>query len=93
MSVKEGKTLIMMPYSNRLIRHFYSPIFLDGTFTTDKKTIIHASIVTTSNTIILIGLVLCESEDSGSAYYLIERIASICKATFQQMKEQQYQVS
>ena len=34
-SVK-GKTLIMMPYSNRLIRHSHSPISPDGTFKQTK---------------------------------------------------------
>ena len=69
-SVKEGKTLITMPHSNHLIRHLYSLTILDSAFTTDKKTVIHASVATTSNTIILIGLVLCESEDGENVIVL-----------------------
>ena len=52
------KYVILVPYLNNILDHFYSPVFVDGTFCSDQRTIIHASAVATNNKTILIGLIL-----------------------------------
>ena len=51
-----NNVLIIPPYAHKLVHYFGAPLFIDGTFTSDKKTIIHVWAVSTTNTIILIGL-------------------------------------
>lgn len=81
--IKEGaRILILTPYYRHLIDHFYSPIFVDGTFSCDRKTIIHAACVTTTNTIILIGLVICDSESADCVYFLLDNLKCSSKPTF-----------
>lgn len=74
--------LIIAPYAKKLAEEFYSPIFVDGTFTSGKKTIIHAACVTTTNQIILVGLVLPEAEDGDSVYMLLEALLPSSIPTF-----------
>lgn len=64
----KGGATVVIPYAKLLPDRFYSPIFVDGTPTRDKKAIIHALSTTTANTVILVGLRLCGEEDGSNVY-------------------------
>ena len=49
---------------------------MDGAFPSDKKTIIHGSIVTSTNKIICVGLVVCKSEDAKSVHMLLSQFTN-----------------
>ena len=59
---KEASICIIMPYAEKLIEQFYAPLFIDGTACIEAKTIIHISCVTTTNVIIVVGLIMCSKE-------------------------------
>lgn len=69
-----GNKLIIMPYARKLVHYFGSPLFIDGTFTSDKKTIIHVCAVSSTNTIILLGLVLTQSENVEAVSFLLKNV-------------------
>lgn len=75
-------TCIIMPYAQNIVKHFSSPIFLDATFTSDSLTIIHASCPTTTNRLIIVGLVLCPSETKDAIYMLMDNVAGEQHVTF-----------
>ena len=81
-SVSRGRIRIIAPYSKQILNYFYSPVFVDGTSTSDGKSIIHASSVTTTNTLILLGLVVCNSEDAVSAKMLLDGLVGEKTPTF-----------
>lgn len=70
----ENKTVcIITPYCRKLIKSFHAPLFLDGTVTDDHACIIHICCVTTTNVVILLGLVMCKTEDSKSVEMLLKK--------------------
>ena len=74
---EEGDNItILFPYTKTLLENFCSPVFVDGTFTSDKKTIIHGSIVTSTNKIVCVGLVVCKSEDAKSVHMLLSQFTN-----------------
>lgn len=69
-----GSTVIITPYGRDLLSSFPNPAFIDGTFSNNKKIIIHVCIVTTDNVIILIGLVICDSENAQNVKLLLNKL-------------------
>ena len=70
---EEEMVSILTPYAASIPNAFHPSIFVDCTATSDHKTIIHASCVTTTSTIILVELVLCKTEDTSGVRMLLEQ--------------------
>ena len=71
---EEGDNItILFPHAKTLLENFCSPVFVDGTFPSGKKTIIYGSIVTPTNKIVCVGLVVCKSEDAKSVHMLLSQ--------------------
>ena len=45
---ENDKIIIFTPYCDKILEHFYSPVFVDATFSSDKYTIIHADCIATN---------------------------------------------
>ena len=74
---EEGDNItILFPHAKTLLENFCSPVFVDGAFPSDKKTIIHGSIVTSTNKIVCVGLVMCKSEDAKSVHMLLSQFTN-----------------
>lgn len=65
---------ISMPFAKRLVHYFNSPLFIDGTHTSDDKTITHVTVVTTTNQIVLVGLALSKTENGETVSTLLKLV-------------------
>lgn len=79
---KGADTLILTPHWKAVMGHLPSPVFVDGALSCDGKTIMHAACVTTANTIVLMGLVICGSETADSTCFLLNSLKCDSKPTF-----------
>lgn len=70
----DGRLGILLLFAKQLLESFYTPVFLDGTFSSDRKAVIHASIVTTPNKIISLGLVSTDKEDLDSVDISLKQV-------------------
>lgn len=72
----KGETMIriLVPQYEAIATAFHSPLFLDGTFSCNNKTLIHVSAVTTSNRILMIGIVVSPTECSEAVTFLMSPI-------------------
>lgn len=69
---EKNYTLIKLPFTDIVVKNFYSPLFIDATGTSDKKTITHITGVSTTNKIILLGLAMSLSENSETVTALLK---------------------
>lgn len=74
--VKKEKnyTLIKLPFAETVVKNFYSPLFIDATGISDKNTITHVSAVSVNNKIILLGLAVSITENSGTVTALLKYV-------------------
>ena len=55
---------ILVPHCAAIATAFHPPLFLDGTFSSNGTTLIHASAGTSSNRVLLVGIAVVPSESS-----------------------------
>ena len=72
-----GAVRILVPHYEAIITAFHSPLFLDGTFSSNGTTLIHASAVTSSNRVLLVGIAVVPSESSEAVSFLMAPILRI----------------
>ena len=85
---EEGDNItILFPHAKTLLENFCSPVFVGGAFPSDKKTIIRGSIATSTNRIVCVGAVVCESEDAKSVRMLLSQFTNGKKGYSLLMKE------
>ena len=76
---EKNHTLIKLPFTETVVKNFYSPLFIDATGTSDKNTITHISAVSTTNKIILLGLAMSTTENSETVTTLLKYVVGDIK--------------
>ena len=69
---RDNHTYILAPYAFDSVGYFGSSLFIDGTGTSDGETITHVSAVSTTNQVILLGLVLTPTENGETVSSLLK---------------------